>query len=65
MTRPVLLRLALAECHNAAEWYDQRRAGRGVAFISAVRQVFKTLTIAAETYSEVHGVREAAVTGFP
>jgi hypothetical protein len=65
MSLPVILRrLAQAE-FDAADWYEQRRAGRG-AFTDAVRQVLGGIAAQPDAHPEVHGdVREALVPGYP
>jgi toxin ParE1/3/4 len=67
MSLPVIIRrLAQAEFDDAADWYEQRRIGRGAAFTAAVRQVLTSIATAPDTYPEVHyDVREAPVSGFP
>jgi toxin ParE1/3/4 len=67
VSTPVALRrLAQAEFDDAVDWYEARRAGRGVAFTAAVRQVLTAIAAQPETYPEVHDdVREAFVSGFP
>jgi toxin ParE1/3/4 len=67
MTMPVILRrLAQAEFDDAADWYEQRRAGRGAACTAAVRQVLTQIAGQPETYPQVHGgIREAPVPGYP
>ena len=67
MSMPVILRrLARAEFDDAADWYEQRRAGRGAAFTVAVRRVLAGISDSPEAHPEVYGdVREAAVPGYP
>lgn len=67
MSTPVILRrLAQAEFDDAADWYEQRRAGRGAAFTAAVRQVQAGISAAPDAHPEVYrDVREAAVPGYP
>ena len=61
-----LRRLAQAEFLDAADWYEQRRAGRGSDFTAAVRRVFAELAIQPDRYPEVYeDVREAPVSGYP
>jgi hypothetical protein len=44
VSTPVILRrLAQAEFDDAADWYEQRRAGRGAVFTAAVRQVLSNI----------------------
>jgi plasmid stabilization system protein ParE len=67
MSLPVILRrLAQAEFDDAADWYEQRRAGRGAAFTAAVRQVLSAIASQPDAHPQVHGdVREALVSGYP
>ena len=54
------------EFDDAADWYDQRRRGRGAAFTAAVRQVLTQIAAAPDSYPLVHmDIREAAVPGYP
>ncbi len=67
MSLPVVLRrVAQAEFDDAADWYEQRRAGRGTAFTAAVRHVLTEIGTHPDRYPEVRGeVREAPVAGYP
>ncbi|HJT75572.1 MAG TPA: type II toxin-antitoxin system RelE/ParE family toxin [Gemmataceae bacterium] len=67
MSVPIILRrLAQAEFDDAADWYEQRRAGRGAAFTAAVRQVLSAIGVQPDAHPQVHGeVREAPVPGYP
>lgn len=67
MSLPVILRrLAQAEFDDAADWYEQRRAGRGAAFTAAVRQVLAEVAAAPEAHPLVYqDVREVLVPGYP
>jgi plasmid stabilization system protein ParE len=62
----ILRRLARAEFDDAADWYEARRAGRGAAFTTAVRQVLSAIGSHPEAHPEVYGdVREALVPSYP
>ena len=62
----VLRRLAQAEFDDAADWYEQRRSGRGAAFTAAVRRVLLEIASAPNAHPEVYrDVREALVPGYP
>ena len=67
MNLPVILsRLAQAEFDDAADWYEQQKAGQGMAFTYAVLQVLVGLGSRPEAHSEVNeNVREALVTRHP
>ena len=67
MSSPVIMRrLAQAEFDDAADWYENRRAGRGAAFTAAVRQILTAIGSQPDRYPEIYGdVREAPVSGFP
>ena len=63
---PILRRLAQAEFDEAADWYERRQRGRGVAFTAAVRRAVAGIAAAPDTYPEVYAdVREAPVPGYP
>jgi len=64
---PVILRrLAQTEFDDAADWYDQRAAGRGAMFTAAVRQVMADIAVTPQMYPVVYAdVREALVSGYP
>jgi plasmid stabilization system protein ParE len=65
-TRVILRPLAQAEFDSAANWYEQRRAGLGAAFTSAVRKVMTTIAATPDRYPAVYqDVREAAVSRYP
>ena len=67
MTVPVLLRRqARREFDEAANWYEQRRAGLGVRFVLAVQRVLGAIADNPARYPEVFDdVREGLVPGFP
>src|SRR5206468_3890096 len=67
MNRPVVLRrIARAEFDDAADWYEEQRAGRGAAFTAAVRQVLVEIGARPEAHPEVYGeIREALVSRYP
>jgi toxin ParE1/3/4 len=67
MTLPIVFRRAArVEFDDAADWYEQRRAGLGTAFTAAVQQVLDRLAAQPAFYPQVYGdVREALVCGFP
>ena len=67
MSTPVILRrLAQAEFDDAADWYEQRRAGRGAAFTAAVSQVLSDISATPDAHPEAHGdIREASISGYP
>ncbi len=57
---------ARLEFDEAADWYEQRRAGLGPAFTRAIRKVLDTITANPYAYPEVfQEVRELLVTGYP
>src|SRR5215468_11206810 len=67
MSLPIVFRRAArAEFDDAADWYEQRRAGRGARFTAAVRQVLDRIADQPQLYAEVfQNVREASVAGYP
>lgn len=67
MSLPVVFRRAArAEFDDAADWYDQRRPGRGATFTAAVRQVLSQIAAQPRLYAEVfQDVREAPVAKYP
>ncbi len=67
MNLPVILRrIAQAEFDDAADWYEEQRAGQGAAFTGAVREVLMDLGSRPEAHPGVHGdVREALVARYP
>lgn len=67
MSLPIVFRRAArAEFDDAADWYEQRRTGRGALFSAAVRQVLDRIADQPELYAEVfQDVREAPVMGYP
>ena len=67
MTLPIVFRReARNEFDAAADWYEQRRRGRGAKFSAAVREVLNRIADLPELYVLVfEDVREALVTGYP
>ncbi len=67
MSLPVVFRrLARTEFDDAADWYEQRRAGLGAAFPAAVQQVPDQIAAQPNFYAQVYqDVCEAMVFGFP
>jgi len=64
---PIIFRpIARIEFDEAADWYEQRRAGLGAAFTAAVRKVIDRIGEQPQFYAEVlEDVREAMLAGFP
>ena len=59
-------RAARAEFDDAADWYDQRRAGLGARFIDAVQHVLDQISTWPDYYPQVYkDVRETLVPTFP
>jgi plasmid stabilization system protein ParE len=67
MSLPIVFRrLARAEFDDAADWYEQRRAGLGAAFTAAVQHVLDKIAAQPDSYPQVYqDVREALVPGYP
>src|SRR5262245_62317715 len=67
MSFPVVWRrIARREFDDAADWYEERRAGLGAKFIDQVQQVFARIGENPQMYAVVHeDVREALVRRFP
>jgi plasmid stabilization system protein ParE len=67
MSLPVVFRrAALAEFDDAADWYEQRRAGLGAAFTAAVQRALDQITAQPDFYPQVYqDVREALVSRYP
>lgn len=67
MSLPIVFRrLARAEFDDAADWYEQRRAGLGATFTAAVQRVLDQIAAQPAFYPQVHqDVREALVPGYP
>lgn len=67
MTLPIVFRRAArAEFDDAADWYEQRRAGLGAAFTAAVQRVLDQIAAQPDFYSQVYqDVREALVSAYP
>lgn len=62
----VFRRAARAEYDDAADWYDQRRAGLGAAFTAEVQRVLDQIAVQPGFYTQVYqDVREALVSGYP
>ena len=67
MSLPIrLLPEARAEFDAAADWYDQQRAGLGVAFVAAVRDALQRIAANPRLHPAVYqAVRKAVVRQFP
>lgn len=67
MSLPIVFRRAARnEFDEAADWYEQRRAGRGAKFTAVVRDLLNRIAEQPEFYAQVfEDVREALVTGYP
>lgn len=67
MKRPVVFRrLARIEFDEAADWYEQRRAGLGAIYTEAVQRAFDQIAAQPDFFPRVHlDIREAMVFGFP
>ena len=67
MSRPLVYRRpARREFDEAADWYEQQKAGLGVKFTAAVQDVLDEAAANPRRYPEVFGdVREGIVNGFP
>src|SRR5262249_16078863 len=67
MSLPIVFRRAArAEFDDAADWYEQRRAGQGAAFVAAVQKVLDQIAAQPQLYPvALDDVREAMVSGFP
>ncbi len=67
MSLPIVFRRAArAEFDDAADWYEQRRAGLGAAFTAAVQRVLDQIAAQPDFYPQVYqDVREAQVSGYP
>lgn len=62
----IFRRQARREFDEAADWYEQRRAGLGARFVAAVERVLDQAEGNPGRYAEVlEGVREGIVQGFP
>ena len=62
----VFRRSAQCEFIEAAEWYEQRRSGRGAKFTAAVREVLNRIAVQPDFYALVlDDVREALVSRYP
>lgn len=59
-------RAARYEFDEAADWSEQRRAGRGALFTTAVREVLSRIVDQPRLYAAVYeDAREAPVSGYP
>lgn len=67
MTLPIIFRRqARREFDDAADWYEQHRAGLGARFVAAVRHVLDQAAANPQRYAAVFSdVREGIVHGFP
>ncbi len=67
MSLPVrLLPEARAEFDAAADWYEQKQAGRGVDFVAKVRAVFDRIAANPALHAKVYrDVRKAVTARFP
>ncbi len=67
MNRPIrLLPEARFEFGRDADWYEDRRAGLGVAFIARIGEVFERIASDPERYPAIDGeVRRAIVDKYP
>jgi toxin ParE1/3/4 len=67
MSLPIrLLPAAKAEFDAAADWYEQQRAGLGVDFVKAVREVLNRIAANPRLHGVVYqDVRKAVVKRFP
>ena len=59
-------RQARGEFDEAADWYEQRRAGLGTRFVAAVERVLDHAAVNPGRYAKVlEGEHEGLVRGFP
>ena len=67
MSLPVLFRpAARREFDEAADWYEQHRAGWGAKFVAAVQDVIDRAAANPRRYAKASGeTREGLVRGFP
>ncbi len=67
MILPVAFRhAARREFEEAADWYERRRSGLGISFVSAVQHVLEQAAANPQRYAEVrNGVHEGLVPRFP
>ncbi len=62
----VFLRAAQVEFELSADWYEQRRTGRGAKFMAAVNRVLRRLADHPELHAKVfEDIRQANLTGYP
>lgn len=60
------LRIARVEFDNAANWYEERRAGLGAAFTASVDRVLDRIAQQPHFYAQAYeDVREALVPRYP
>jgi plasmid stabilization system protein ParE len=66
MTLPIVFRRpARADFDDAADWYEQRRAGPGAAFTAAVQRVLDQIAAQPDFCPQVYqDVQEALVPGY-
>ncbi len=67
MRLPVVFRRAArVDFDDAADWYQQRRAGLGAAFTAAIQRILHQIAAQPDFYPQVYqDVREALVSGYP
>jgi len=67
MSSPIVFgRAARTEFDAAADWYEQRRAGLGAAFVAAIQEALDRIAAQPDFYPiALEDVREAMVSGFP
>ena len=67
MSLPIVMRdEAQAEFDDAFDYYDQRRAGLGVAFVAKVQEVFDRIAANPRIHAVVFAdIRKAVVSKFP
>lgn len=56
---------AEVELIEAAEWYQERREGLGLDFLTAIREKVFALMESPERWRSVNGTRRALLEGFP
>ena len=62
----ILRRIARGEFDVAADWYEARSAGRGVAFTTAVREFLSRIATRPRSHPVIHDdIREALLTRYP
>ena len=66
MRELLVRRAARLEIQNAANWYEDRVAGLGAAFVEEVDKCFESIRSAARRYPVVHReIRRALLKRFP